>query len=127
MAPFVFSEHGTRPLRVYLSGPITKGNRTHNFAMAAEAQRLLMLADYAVWNPMLTMLHPDGWNIPHEVWLATDLAWVEAADVLIRLPGASDGADQETAHAKRLGIPVLPPENFECLHGMFPPAEKIAA
>lgn len=92
--------------RVYLSGPITKGNGTRNFATAAEAQRLLMMEGAAVLNPMLSMMHPDAKNIPWETWIASDLPWVEVADMVIRLPGESKGADAECQHADKHGIPV---------------------
>lgn len=94
-------------IRAYLSGPITKGNRSWNFYQAAEFQRRLMLAGLAVWNPMLSMLHPDGWSIPHHTWLESDLAWVAVANVVLRLPGESVGADAECAFARDHGIPVL--------------------
>ena len=106
--------------RVYVSGPITKGNRTINFAQACEAQRLLMeTGDYAVWNPMLTMLHPDEKNISWETWLAGDLKWIEVADLLIRLPGYSLGAEKECNHARELGIPVFEAADVECLKPLF--------
>jgi hypothetical protein len=46
-------------------------------------------------------------NTTFEDWMGLDLAWVEAADALIRLPGESVGADQEVALARKLGIPVF--------------------
>lgn len=93
--------------RVYLSGPITKGDRTHNFASACQAHKKLLALGAAVLNPMLTMLHPDAWTIPHEVWLESDLPWVEAADAVFRIPGESVGADLECEHAKKCGIEVF--------------------
>lgn len=93
--------------RIYLSGPITKGNRSHNFYQASEAQRLLMAAGYAVFNPMLSMMHPDVENIPYEQWMETDLTFIEVCDIVVRLRGESPGADREVKHAKRFGIPVF--------------------
>ncbi len=93
--------------RLYLSGPITKGNRTANFAQAAAAQTELMRAGFAVMNPMLSMLHPDAWAIDHETWMNNDIPWVKVADVVYRLPGESTGADQECDFAEALGIPVF--------------------
>lgn len=85
--------------RVYLSGPITLGDREHNFKQAADAQRRLMLAGFAVLNPMLSMQLPGAWDIPHDVWIANDLPWIAVADVVLRLPGESTGADEECAFA----------------------------
>jgi len=41
--------------RVYISGPITKGDRDANFQQAADVHRELMAAGFAVFNPMLSM------------------------------------------------------------------------
>lgn len=101
--------------RVYLSGPVTKGNRSHNFSQSLDAQQLLMEAGYAVFNPMLTMMHPNEQNISWEMWLAGDLAWIDVCDLIVRLPGESLGADTETAHGILRGIPVLTlQEALEC-------------
>ena len=43
----------------------------------------------------------------HEDWMGVDLPWVAVAHAVLRLPGESVGADTETAHADRLGIPVF--------------------
>lgn len=101
--------------RVYLSGPITKGDRNHNFFQACDAERRLMLAGFAPLNPMRSMVLPFAWqeDMPHGLWLEVDFAWVEVADVVLRLPGESLGADQECAFAAALGIPVL--ESMESL------------
>lgn len=111
-------------LRIYLSGPITKGNRSLSFYQAAEAQRLLMLEGHAVLNPMLSIMHPDGMNIDWQTWIDSDLEWVAVADAIVRLPGESKGADIETAFAREHGIPVLMVEDFECLSGLFTHAGK---
>lgn len=93
--------------RVYISGPITKGNRSFNFYQASEAQRILLEAGYAVLNPMLSMAHMDGHNISWETWIASDLAFIEVCDLIVRLPGESKGADLEVAHARERNIPVI--------------------
>lgn len=90
----------------YLSGPITKGDRQHNFDQAADAQRRLMAAGFAVLNPMLTMLLPGAWDIPHSTWIDNDLPWIAKAKAVLRLPGESVGADQEVAFARLKGISV---------------------
>lgn len=93
--------------RVYISGPITLGNRTMNFANAANMQMQLMEEGFAVFNPMLSILHPDAWNIDHRSWMDNDLPWVAASDVVLRLPGESKGADEETEFAETNVIPVV--------------------
>ena len=93
--------------RCYLSCPITKGIRTENFARACNTQAALMDKGFAVLNPALSMLHPDAWTIPHAVWIENDLPWVSVCDVVLRLPGESAGADEETRFAESQGIPVF--------------------
>ena len=93
--------------RLYLSTPITLGNRTMNFATACNTQTELMRLGFAVLNPALSGQHPDAWNIPHDTWMENDYPWVAVADVVLRLPGESKGADMETRFAESLGIPVI--------------------
>lgn len=94
---------------IYLSGPITKGNRNQHFYRSCEAQRVLMAAGYAVVNPMLSIVMPSAWqaDMPHEQWLKMDLAIIERCDMIVRLPGESIGADMETDHAILRGLPVV--------------------
>jgi len=92
---------------IYLSGPITLGDREANFRQAADAQKRLMAAGFAVINPMLSMRLPGAWAIPHEAWIANDLPIIERCDAVLRLPGISVGADIETAFALENNIPVF--------------------
>ena len=48
-----------------------------------------------------------GIRLPHATWMDLDMPWVEASDIVLRLPGDSAGADIEVAHARRHGIPVV--------------------
>lgn len=61
-------------------------------ARAAEALTALRndLAHY--WETLHTARH-------YEDWMRIDLAWLEAAHALLRLPGPSAGADREVALA----------------------------
>jgi hypothetical protein len=95
--------------RIYISGPITKGNRNQNYFQACEAEAELMRCGFAPLNPMQTMVLPFAWDgqFSHEQWLQRDFAWIEVSDAILRLPGESVGADMETEHAKKLGIPVF--------------------
>ena len=109
--------------RIYLAGPITKGDRLTNIKQADDAMKVLVLAGFAVFNPMLSCFaggvfrHPcgsayvngsDDHNyLTHDQWLAMDKEWVEASDAVCRLPGESRGADEEVDHARWCGIPVL--------------------
>ena len=94
---------------IYLSGPITKGNRNQHFYRSCELQRALMQNDYAVINPMLSIVMPSAWqpDMPHELWLKMDLEIISRCDMVIRMPGESVGADEEIARAVLLGLPVV--------------------
>lgn len=97
-----------RPI-VYISGPVTKGERVHNVAQGFYAQAKLMLAGFAPINPIASATYPFAWEpaFTHELWMAVDLALVEVSHAVLRLPGESVGADLEVAHAEKLGIPVF--------------------
>ena len=105
--------------RVYISGPITKGDRNQNFAQAAAAEKQLMLNGMAPLNPMRSMIMPHAWDgeLPHSVWLECDLPWVLMCDAVYRLPGESAGADEECQFADREGIPVF--HSVDILMGHF--------
>lgn len=98
--------------RVYVAGPISRGDLQHNIDQSREASRELMRAGLAPLNPMLTCFADS--NTPsasagfdHATWLSCDLSWVAVADALLRLPGESTGADAEVAFARQSGVPVF--------------------
>jgi hypothetical protein len=109
--------------RIYIAGPITKGDPLHNARQADEAMFALMRNGLAPMNPMLTawagsaIRSYDGGaeakynatpaGTTHEDWMGADLPWVAASAAVLRLPGESKGADIETQHATDLGIPVF--------------------
>lgn len=101
--------------KAYLSGPITLGDRSENLCRFLQAHRILLDRGFAPLNPGLSMLIPWAWDVPHKAWLEADLPWVEVADLVIRMPGLSTGADMEVGHAKKHGIPVLFIENLSDL------------
>jgi len=103
--------------RVYISGPITLGDREANVRQALEAHKRLLDLGYAPLNPMLSAWIPWEAEVPHEVWVQADLPWVEMSDALLRLPGESAGADEEVRHAIKMGIPFF--ASVEELHEFF--------
>lgn len=93
--------------RVYISGPMTKGDRIANLAAGLEVYRTLIDAGYSPLCPHLTFFVGDILPQPHGVWLAIDLPWVAVSHAVLRLPGESVGGDMETAAAEKYGVPVF--------------------
>lgn len=114
-------------VRVYIAGPISKGDLARNLNQATAAFVRLAKAGIAPlcphWSAYSKPCYPIGDAMPgavlavgtiqgngemsHADWLAVDLPWVEVADAVLRLPGESAGADREVAHARERGIPVF--------------------
>jgi len=112
--------------RVYLSAPISRGCKNHNLYVANVAHEALTASNWSVFNPMLSMLNLGAQqNLNWEQWLANDLPWVAASDIVCRLPGPSVGAELECDYARSLGIAVVGPGFFPELMdtGLFAGAE----
>lgn len=109
--------------RVYIAGPISKGDMLHNVQQADDAFFDLLRGGFAPFNPMLSVFSGSAWRDPfddvlatagslprgttHADWLDADLPWVAVADAVLRLPGESVGADRETDMAHIHGVPVF--------------------
>lgn len=111
--------------KVYIAGPISKGDLAHNINQATAAFIALAKAGLAPWCPQwscfsggvnVSVLNGSAWAVPstggggglsHEDWLAIDLPWVRSADAVLRLPGESTGADRECEAAVAAGKPVF--------------------
>ena len=112
---------------VYISAPITLGDRNYNWFVAAQAQVALMRAGYAVVNPMSSMPMPEAVNIDWQTWLEMDEEIVSRCDMVLRLPhGESSGRDRECDFARARGIPVLAPSDFPCLADLFTEERRAA-
>lgn len=115
-------------LRVYIAGPISKGDLLHNVNQATAAFVELARAGFAPFCPHWSVYSKPaeegltGWGrisvfcwatvqgndqMSHSDWLNVDLPWVEVSDAVLRLPGESTGADREVARASEMGIPVF--------------------
>jgi hypothetical protein len=112
-------------LKVYIAGPISRGDMLQNIRQFDDAFLHLLRLGFAPFNPGTSVYlgssrpssEPGGpvvaeanskaSGVTHEQWMAVDLAWLECADALVRLPGESVGADLEVEHAKKCGIPVF--------------------
>lgn len=139
--------------RVYICGPISRGDLLHNIRQADEAFLALAKLGFAPFNPMLSCFagsvrertgsfqwsnlitessngtthtgadvqwvpyivpsieaiasRGSALDLSHADWIRIDLAYVEVAHALLRLPGESVGAELEVAHAIKHGVPVF--------------------
>lgn len=102
-----FKPTRTRTTRVYVAGPLAKGDRADNIRRGIEAGERLRAAGYTPFIPHLNELwqaqHPHSWA----EWLSHDLEWVAQCDAVLRIEGESAGADLETRFAEARGIPVF--------------------
>lgn len=101
-----------RPM-LYIAGPYTNPDPIVNTHKAARFGTAVWEA--GEWVPMVPhlsllwhMVTPRG--IDH--WYALDLHQMAHCDAVVRLPGASSGADKEMAVAVELGLRVIPFESF---------------
>ena len=94
-------------IKVYIASPYTIGDTAVNVKIQLDTVDKLMNLGFAPFAPLYShfqhMAHPR----PYHNWLAIDLEWVSTCDYLLRLPGESNGADIEVAHAKKLNKPVF--------------------
>lgn len=101
-----------RPM-LYVAGPYTNPDpvvNTHRAARFATA-----VWDEGHWVPMVPHLSLL-WHMvtPRDVdhWYELDLHQMAHCDAIVRLPGASSGADREMAVASELGLRVVEFEDF---------------
>ncbi len=96
-----------KPL-VYIAGPYTNPDPVINtHCTLIKATTLVQDGRCTPIVPHLTMF----WHLvdprPIEFWYAYDLEVLAHCDIVLRLAGASTGADAEVKEAERLGIPVV--------------------
>lgn len=93
-------------LRIYVSGPLSRGSRERNVRIAVAVGLDLIKAGFAPLVPHLTHFMDATDAMGHQIWLDVDLPWVDVCDGLLRIPGESVGADMEVARAQKLGLPI---------------------
>lgn len=108
--------------RIYIAGPIAKGDLKHNIQQATDAFIALAKSGFAPFCPhwscfsgpivnlggapiAYAMVTPN--DLTHADWLGIDLSWVSVSDCVLRLPGESVGADMEVRFARQNNIPVF--------------------
>ncbi len=93
-------------MKVYIAGPYSS-NPVQGTRDAIWAAHYVMGAGDVPFVPHLTMFWDFLKPQPYEAWLAYDMEWLRVCDALIRLPGASKGADGEEAEALKLGLKIF--------------------
>lgn len=103
------SRKGTTKSVVYIAGPYTNPDPVENVHNTCKfATELMQMTPLWVpFVPHLTMLWHAITPMPYETWLDVDLAHMANCDAVIRLPGASSGADAEIAYARTIILPVF--------------------
>lgn len=91
-------------IKVFISSPYRKGGVEKNVQEHLNTFDTLLNYGFAPFAPLLFHFAKPRRN---EDWLDLTREYVTACDVLIRLPGESEGADAEVEYAKSLGIPVV--------------------
>lgn len=94
-------------VRVFISGPYTQGNQMENMRAALDAAEKCLDAGLAPFVPHLSGFWHFVYPHEYETWMVYDFAWLELCDLVLRLPGESDGADREVNLARSCNIPVL--------------------
>ncbi len=94
-------------MKVFISGPIRGGEPGRNLRNALQAADELLNAGHHPYVPHLNII----WDLafPHSTreWFGLNLEYLKICDVLLRLPGESEGADEEVDWAKDLGKPAF--------------------
>lgn len=100
-------------LLVYVAAPLTDGGRLRADAIALNADRAaamgatLLKSGFAPLLPHLSAGYPCLMAVHWALWIDAGCAWIEVADAVLRLEGASQGTEQEVAYALANGIPVF--------------------
>lgn len=95
--------------KVYVAGPISKGDHPRNLRQAIDAGLTLLKLGYSPYVPhldfLMALIEPSVFT--YEIVLPWDLDWLKECDAVLRLPGESKGADIEEEFAYKHGIPVF--------------------
>ena len=94
--------------RIYVAGPYSRGVPDETIARVVDAAEALLDAGWAPFVPhTMTFLWAVRHQHPVEIWYGFDLEWLAACEAIVRLPGASTGADAEVAWARANGLRVF--------------------
>lgn len=96
-----------RPV-LYVAGPYTRPDPVSNTHMAVKvATAIYETTEWVPLVPHITLLWHAITPRPLEFWYALDLHHMAKCDAVVRLPGASTGADREMAYAAEIGMEIV--------------------
>ena len=112
---------------IYVAGPYSGPTAEHveaNVGAALDAGDRLEDAGIRAFVPHLSHFRHLRRARGYEEWMEIDFAWVRRCDALLRMPGASSGADREVSLALALSLPVFfsEAEAIRWAHGGAPAA-----
>jgi hypothetical protein len=96
-----------RKPRIYIAGPYSLGDVAANVRHAIEAGDKVLCWGGVPFIPHLTHLWHMMYPHEHQEWMEYDRQWLVSCMALWRLPGGSDGTEEEVADAKGWMMPVF--------------------
>jgi len=91
---------------IYISAPYTLGDTAQNVRRAIEVADILLARGHIPFIPHLTHFWHFISPKTHREWMEIDKAILERCDAVLRLDGESRGADEEVAHAEKMGLKI---------------------
>lgn len=96
-----------RPV-LYVAGPYTRPDPVENTHKAVKvATALYELTEWVPLVPHITLLWHAITPRPVEFWYELDLHHMAHCDAVVRMPGASSGADREMEYAAEIGMEIV--------------------
>lgn len=95
------------PKIIYISSPYSLGDKMENVLVQIKAAHRIMDLGHCPIAPLLSHFLHLYRPRPYNDWLDVDLELVARMDIILRLPGISDGADKEVQEARFGDIPVV--------------------
>jgi len=94
-------------IKIYIASQYSIGDHALNTRSSLLVADELLKLGFVPFAPLLShfwhFLSPKNWD----TWLEYDIQWMLVCDCVLRVPGASKGADREVDIALTEGIPVF--------------------
>ena len=94
-------------IKVFISSPYSIGDKRENLKRHMDSAFELMKADFIPFVPLLYSYMDDIYEMSYSEWLIQTTSWIESCDVVLRLPGESNGCEKEEKVARNKGIPIV--------------------